>query len=148
MIPVFDRGAGRAAKSGRLFLPLLVLLVSVLVAPARAELGIPTIRDKVITQSVADWLEGRHLRRWKLDDKRSKRMFDSYLKALDPQRMYFTAADFESFRGSRLMIDDFIKSGNLDFAFKVGEVFLRRVAECAERVKKLAAQEQIGRAHV
>ena len=142
MIPVFDRGAGRAAKSGRLFLPLLVLLVSVLVAPARAELGIPTIRDKVITQSVADWLEGRHLRRWKLDDKRSKRMFDSYLKALDPQRMYFTAADFESFRGSRLKIDDFIKLGKLDFAFKVGEVFLRRVAECAERVKKLAAQEQ------
>ena len=95
----------------------------------------------MIAQHVAAYLERVHIRRWKLDDKRSSRMFDSYLKALDPQRMYFTAADVESFSGSRFKIDDFIKSGDLAFAFKVGGVFLRRVAECAGRVKTLVAQK-------
>ena len=89
----------------RLLLWLLVLAL----APAAvyAQLGIPTVRDKVITQHVAAYLEQIHVRRWKLNDTRSGRMFDSFLKALDPQRMYFTASDVDGFRGSRLKIDNF-----------------------------------------
>ncbi|MEC9348912.1 MAG: hypothetical protein VX387_04245, partial [Planctomycetota bacterium] len=142
MTPASDRGFSGIAQSTRLLLLLAALLVLFPALSARAELGSPTLRDKIIAQHVAVYLERAHVRRWKLDDERSESMFDSYLSALDPQRMYFTAADVEGFQASRHKIDDYIKSGDLDFAFKVGKVFLARVDECSKRVKKLVEQEQ------
>ena len=142
MTPASARGFSGIAQSTRLLLLLAALLVLFPALSARAELGSPTLRDKIIAQHVAVYLERAHVRRWKLDDERSESMFDSYLSALDPQRMYFTAADVEGFQASRHKIDDYIKSGDLDFAFKVGKVFLARVDECSKRVKKLVEQEQ------
>jgi carboxyl-terminal processing protease len=136
------RGFFGIAQSTRPLLLLAALLALLPAFPARADLGSPTLRDKIIAQHVAVYLERVHVRQWKLDDKRSESMFDSYLRALDPQRMYFTAADIESFKSSRYKIDDYIKSGDLDFAFKVGEVFLARVDGCSKRVKKLVEEEQ------
>ena len=136
------RGSFGIAQSTRPLLLLAALLALLPALPARADLGSPTLRDKIIAQHVAVYLERVHVRRWKLDDKRSESMFDSYLSALDPQRMYFTAADVEGFKSSRDKIDDYIKSGDLDFAFKVGKVFLSRVDECSKRVKKLVEQGQ------
>ena len=118
-----------------------LLVLALAPAAVYAQLGIPTVRDKVITQHVAAYLEQIHVRRWKLNDTRSGRMFDSFLKALDPQRMYFTASDVEGFRGSRLKIDNFLKSGSLDFAFEVGGIFLKRVEECTALAKKLADEK-------
>ena len=120
---------------------LWVFVLALVPASLWAQLGIPTVRDKVITQHVAAYLEQIHVRRWKLNDTRSGRMFDSFLKALDPQRMYFTASDVEGFRKNRLKIDNFLKSGSLDFAFEVGSVFLQRVEERTALAKKLASQE-------
>ena len=118
-----------------------LLVLALAPAAVYAQLGIPTVRDKVITQHVAAYLEQIHVRRWKLNDTRSGRMFDSFLKALDPQRMYFTASDVDGFRGSRLKIDNFLKSGSLDFAFEVGGIFLKRVEECTALAKKLAGEK-------
>tara|TARA_B100000809_G_scaffold193236_2_gene192182 strand:- start:2422 stop:4686 length:2265 start_codon:yes stop_codon:yes gene_type:complete len=129
----------RAARGSR-FLPW-VFVLALVPASLWAQLGIPTVRDKVITQHVAAYLEQIHVRRWKLNDTRSGRMFDSFLKALDPQRMYFTASDVEGFRKNRLKIDNFLKSGSLEFAFEVGSVFLQRVEERTTLAKKLASQE-------
>jgi len=120
---------------------LWFLVLALAPAALPAQLGIPTVRDKVITQHVAAYLEQIHVRRWKLNDTRSGRMFDSFLKALDPQRMYFTASDVDGFRGSRLKIDNFLKSGSLDFAFEVGGIFLKRVEECTALAKKLADEK-------
>lgn len=141
MNPAFDRGLPGVARAFRFFLPALLLLAFIPSQPGRAELGAPTVREKIIAQHVALYLERAHVRRWKLNDKRSARMFDSYLGALDPQRMYFTVSDVKKFKGSRYRIDDYIKAGDLDFAFKVGETFLTRVGECSRRVKKLVAEE-------
>ncbi|MFP6738120.1 MAG: carboxy terminal-processing peptidase [Planctomycetota bacterium] len=129
-----------ASSRGR-WLLLWVFVLALVPASLCAQLGIPTVRDKVITKHVALYLEQVHVRRWKLNDIRSGRMFDSFLKALDPQRMYFSASDVEGFRKDRLKIDNFLKSGSLDFAFEVGGIFLQRVEECTTRAKKLASQE-------
>lgn len=99
--------SSRGARGSRFLLWFFVL--ALVPASLWAQLGIPTVRDKVITQHVAAYLEQIHVRRWKLNDTRSGRMFDSFLKALDPQRMYFTASDVEGFRKSRLKIDNFLK---------------------------------------
>ena len=106
MTSASSRGSSGIAQSTRLLLLLAALLVLLPVLPARAELGSPTLRDKIIAQHVAVYLERAHVRRWKLDDKRSESMFDSYLSALAPQRMYFTAADVKGFHSSRRKIED------------------------------------------
>ena len=95
MTPASACGSSGIAQSTR-FLLLAALLALFPALSARAELGSPTLRDKIIAQYVADYLERAHVRRWKLDDKRSESMFDSYLSALDPQRMYFTCLLYTS----------------------------------------------------
>lgn len=142
MNPVSERNAFCAPICGRRALLSLVFVMSLFPVSLWAQLGIPTVRHKVITQHVAAYLEQIHIRRWKLNDTRSGRMFDSYLQALDPQRMYFNAADVEGFRESRHLIDDFLKSGSLEFAFEVGGIFLKRVVECTALAKELASKGQ------
>lgn len=64
-----------------------------------------------------------------LDDALSARIFERYLKNLDPEHLYFTRADIEAFEPWRSSLDDAILLGRLDAPFAIHERLAARNAE-------------------
>lgn len=68
-----------------------------------------------------------HLSRRQIDDEVSQALFDAYLKALDPQKLYLLQSDIDQFASRRTMLDDEIKAGNVSFAYEVYQVYQQRL---------------------
>ncbi len=113
-------------------LPLLVL-AGILLSGAwfrvSADPVEPTPLDKQITKLVAYYLQEQHLSQHKLDDEISKRFLDMYLKTLDPMKVYFLQSDIDAFEKQRLLLDDQIQKGDIQFAYDVFRTFLKRIDE-------------------
>jgi len=73
------------------------------------------------------FVSGYHYHRNKLDADISARIFDQYLKLLDPNRMYFTAADVARFERYRPQLENALKSSDLDPAFEIFNRYVERV---------------------
>src|SRR5690606_26720922 len=55
-------------------------------------------REQVIASlNVVELLKRHHYNKPPLDDERSKKIYENYLKLLDPSRSYFTASDIREF---------------------------------------------------
>ncbi len=121
----------------------IAALALALVAPAslRAQLEPPSKDTREVTQLVAQYLEGVHLRGRRLDDAASKNMFRKLFSDLDPLHLYFLASDVDQFRANETRIDDMLKTGDLEFAYKLFKRFLERVDERTKAVVELLAAE-------
>lgn len=144
MVPRIDAlgGALRTGCTSR-FLRRLVcagLASLALAGAAQAEVKGPLPTDRQVTISVLQLLRRAHLTRHPLDNEISKRWMASYLKALDPLKMYFLQADVDQFLQDETNLDNFATRGDTAFAYKVYKVFLQRVKECASLAEKFAAQ--------
>lgn len=85
-------------------------------------------RDQVIASlNVVELLKRHHYNKPPLNDARSAKIFDSYIKMLDPSRSYFTASDLAEFEAWRNEFDDFLKNGNLEPGFAIYKVHLERL---------------------
>ena len=92
--------------------------------------GLQPDRDQVIASlNIVELLKRHHYNKPPLNDERSAKIYDSYLKTLDPARMYFTAADIDQFAPWRTQFDDFLKSGELDPGFTIYKRHLDRLKE-------------------
>ncbi|MCJ1885150.1 carboxy terminal-processing peptidase [Pseudomonas sp. LA21] len=92
--------------------------------------GLQPDRDQVIASlNIVELLKRHHYNKPPLNDDRSAKIYDSYLKILDPARMYFTAADIDQFAPWRTQFDDFLKSGELDPGFTIYKRHLDRLKE-------------------
>ncbi len=113
-------------------LPILALL-GILVAGASWQVAAdpvgPTPIDKQITKLVSFYIQDQHLSKHKLDDEISKRFLEMFLKTLDPMKVYFLKSDVEKFDEQRLLLDDQIQEGNIQFAYDVFTTFLKRIDE-------------------
>jgi carboxyl-terminal processing protease len=78
-----------------------------------------------------------HLRQLPLDDALSARAWQNYLDSLDPERVYFTAADIAKFASDKFNLDDQLDKGDLTFAYSIFDVFKQRVRDRAAYVGKL-----------
>jgi carboxyl-terminal processing protease len=78
---------------------------------------------------VANLLTRYHYKPTALDDTMSRAIFDRYLKALDPERMYFTQADIDGMSAFRTGFDDAIVDENLTSVFAVFNLYAQRVHE-------------------
>ena len=96
--------------------------------PALADLS-PERGQSVIGVEVLDKLTKGHYKSITLDDRVSGRIFDSYLRAVDPSRSYFLAADVEEFEPLRERFDDLLKTGELGPAFNIFNRYRQRLAE-------------------
>jgi carboxyl-terminal processing protease len=101
---------------------------------------VPTATDRVITQFVCQFLNRFHLARPPLDDALSKRLFKRYFKTLDPTKVYFVKKDIDDFAELETQLDDQLKRGDIDFAYKVYARFMARAAERVKLVEKLLAE--------
>ncbi len=70
-----------------------------------------------------------HYKPMPLDDAMSEKIFDRYLKALDPEKYFFVQADIDLWTGSRTRLDDSILSEDLNLPFAIFNLYAKRVSE-------------------
>ncbi|TWI55642.1 S41A family C-terminal processing peptidase-1 [Pseudomonas duriflava] len=92
--------------------------------------GLKPDRDQVVASiNVVELLKRHHYNKPPLNDDRSIKIYDSYIKMLDPSRLYFNTGDIAEFDAWRTRFDDFLKQGNLDPGFAIYKRYLDRVKE-------------------
>jgi carboxyl-terminal processing protease len=80
--------------------------------------------DQQTARIVAQMIPAFHLSQRPIDDTISAQLVEGYIKQLDTQKLYFLEADVNEFRRNRLLLDDALQTGNVDFAYKVFDVFI------------------------
>ncbi|MBR7126992.1 MAG: carboxy terminal-processing peptidase [Lentisphaeria bacterium] len=98
-------------------------------------------RVRYITKTVINMLNERHYRPQKLNAELSAKVFDEYLKMFDPLKMYFTEQDINAFSSHRENLINELRRGDAEFAFKVYEVYLKRMREYRDFAENLLKQE-------
>lgn len=104
---------------------LLVLFLSTIFAQ---QISSADPADKETAKLVAKMIPQFHLNRQEVNDKVSGMLFDQFLKALDPQKLYFLESDIKSLEAYRTQLDDQLKEGNVDFAYVTFEKYKQRLA--------------------
>ncbi len=87
----------------------------------------PDTHDSIVDQAVASMLQRYHYGDRTLNDAESGVIFDQYLQDLDPNKSYFLQSDIDAFSVNRAKLDDDIRSGNLQPAFDIFNVYQKRV---------------------
>lgn len=96
-------------------------------------------------QSQAAHLSSEVLKRYHymhvpLDDASSAKIFDHYLKSLDPEKLFFLASDISRFDYARTRLDDAILNEDLRIPFAIYNLYLKRVTERLEYARSLLAK--------
>ena len=78
---------------------------------------------------IAKQLQYQHYRQMVLDDKLSSKVFDRFLKSLDPSRTFFLASDIKEFEAFRYQLDNNFHRGELSNAFSTFNLYQKRHAE-------------------
>ena len=76
-----------------------------------------------------------------LDDALSAQMYERYLEALDGGKQFFTASDIARFDRYELLLDDAIRSGELEPAYAMFATYRQRVNERVEHARALLKQD-------
>ena len=97
--------------------------------------------DQETARLVSQMIPRFHLSQTGIDDKISGMLVDGYVKELDPQKLYFLQADIDAFNQDRSSLDEALKEGNVDFAYRVFDVFKQRVTTQCELAHQLLDTE-------
>lgn len=100
---------------------------------------VPTKEMKIVAKVVAYTTEHAHFKKEKIHSGISRAHFDNFFKTLDPGRNLFTQKDIDSFASLRDKTAFQLADGELDFAFQVFELFIRRLKEYEEFVNTFLA---------
>ncbi len=91
-------------------------------------------RDQVESSlHVARNLSLSHYRKQPINKELSAKIYDHYLSALDPSRLYFFQSDIDEFEHYRFKLDSAIKTGQLSPAFNIFNRYQSRVIERLEK---------------
>ena len=77
----------------------------------------------------AEWLTRFHYKTMPLDDAMSEKIFDQYLKVLDPEKMFFVQADIDQLSINRKILDDAMLTENLAAPFSIYNRYTGRAIE-------------------
>jgi carboxyl-terminal processing protease len=102
----------------------------------------PSAADRQITLAVSMLMERQHLSGQSLDDTISQRCMETFIKDLDPLKLFFYQSDVDEFMRSRNRLDDLFRRGEIRFAY---DVFARFLARVDERIN--LAQAELGKQH-
>ncbi len=78
---------------------------------------------------IAKQLQYQHYRQMILDDQLSSKVFDAFIKSLDPNHTFFLASDIKELERFRYQIDNDFRRGELSHAFKAFNLYQKRHAE-------------------
>jgi carboxyl-terminal processing protease len=88
----------------------------------------------------AEVLTRYHYKSVPLDDVTSSKIFDSYLKSLDGEKIFFMQADIDQFTNARTKLDDAIVSEDLSIPFAIFNLYKQRTAERITYARSLLKQ--------
>ena len=113
---------------------LLTLVVAAQGAAADSELAYPPLLTPAAQEAraahmAAELLSRYHYKAVPLDDALSSKMFDQYLKALDPEKIYFLQSDIDRLAVERSRLDDAILTEDLRAPFEIFNLYERRAVE-------------------
>ncbi len=117
-----------------LVVPALVLQPPAGEASAAAETKVdlsPEPKHRYASRLASRFMTSYHYRSPELDTEFSRRVFEQYLSVLDPNRMYFTAADIEALSEYSDYMADAVRTADLEPAY---EIFNRYVERSDERI--------------
>ena len=87
----------------------------------------PGVDDSRVSKTVARFLQSMHYTRHKFDREIGEKMFDRYIDALDPQKLYFLQTDIDEFAPVRATLDDLtFRQGDTSAAYDIFNRFLTR----------------------
>lgn len=78
---------------------------------------------KLVVQMIPQF----HVSRKGVDDRVSSMLLDSFLKNLDPAKLYFQQSDIDEFAKFRLSLDDSLKVGDVQFGYDVFKRYRERL---------------------
>jgi len=91
---------------------------------------IPSETDESIALVVSRYMEKVHFSKTSVDESISEVLFEEYFEKLDPGKYYFYESDILSFEKKyKKNLHKHLKAGNIDFAFEVYNLFVKRVIE-------------------
>nr|WP_315489517.1 carboxy terminal-processing peptidase [uncultured Rhodoferax sp.] len=109
-------------------LKLLALLFAFVTAAQGAVLA-PAAQDAKAANLAAEVLSRHHYKAMPLDESLSSRIFDQYLKALDPEKLYFVQTDIDQFEGARTKLGVDMQNGELGRPFAIFNLYVTRANE-------------------
>jgi carboxyl-terminal processing protease len=113
-----------------------------ILAPSLTAADITDVQAGRISNVVGVILEKHHFRQAELDDTMSTGFLTNYLNTLDYNHMIFLQSDVDALEAKySTTLDDAIKSGQAQPAFRIYQVYLDRLAERNLLVQKLLKQE-------
>lgn len=124
----------------------LLLLVAVPAMALAASSELPTLDPKpqqgLIEQLVATSASRMHYANRELNDTLSAEIFERYLETLDPSKIYFTAADIQTFEKKyRTQLDDALKSGNVEPAYEIYRELRKNLLDRIAKVEQFLQEK-------
>lgn len=118
----------------KLFAWMLALAAAMPLARADTEPNYPPLlkpaaQEGKAARLAADVLSRYHYKALPLDDALSSKVFDQYLKALDPEKLYFLQSDIDSLSVDRHRLDDAILTQDLSAPFAIFHLYQRRAVD-------------------
>jgi carboxyl-terminal processing protease len=90
----------------------------------------PQREDGRIAKAVTWFLRDEHLSKQPLNEEMSRRAFTTFMKTLDPMKVYFVQADVDEFSAQQNDIaNNLSKKGDVTLAYTIFDRFLKRVDE-------------------
>ena len=118
----------------------IALVAACLVPAAWADPVGPRPEDRQITLGVRTLLLQEHLSRHPLDKEIAARWMKTFLKSLDPMKVYFYQSDVDEFTRHQDDLIKMIEKNDISFAYFVFQRYLQRVDERVKMVDELLAQ--------
>ncbi|HTD03521.1 carboxy terminal-processing peptidase [Undibacterium sp.] len=108
--------------------------------PAAPPLLMPLQQQSQAANLSARFLTRFHYKAVPLDDAMSEKIFDRYLKSLDPEKLFFVQADIDQFASARTKLDDAIYSEDLNIPFLMFNLYEKRTVERLTYARSLLKQ--------
>ncbi|GGC68158.1 carboxy terminal-processing peptidase [Undibacterium terreum] len=108
--------------------------------PAAPPLLLPLQQQSQAANLSARFLTRFHYKAVPLDDAMSEKIFDRYLKSLDPEKLFFVQADIDQFASARTKLDDAIYSEDLNIPFLIFNLYEKRTVERLTYARSLLKQ--------
>ena len=97
----------------------------------------PTLQETLAAHMAADILARFHYKTVPPDQALSEKVFDRYLKSLDPQKEFFLQSDVDRFSGDRASIAQKVRQDDLSAPFAIYDLYAHRAAERFQQVRHL-----------
>lgn len=111
-------------------------------ADANSALILKPLQQQVQAAAMtAQFLTRFHYKAMPLDDAMSLKIFERYLKSLDPEKLFFVQADIDRFADARTKMDDAINNQDLTTPFAMFNLYERRLMERMAAARELLKQE-------